>query len=164
MENPEVDPLGGALRRAFDGSPELQPDPEFIANLAALRHLQPAPSTRPRTTRWLAMAATLALLTAGGYWTFEARLSADPLRDAVIGDHRYCALGVATMAGKRPASCRSRRRPISTSLDFTLWSTRQPTTFPTPVGLRVCSTAIRACSAGGGSRTSSCNIAARPSR
>jgi hypothetical protein len=97
MENHEVDPLGGALRRAFDRSPELQPAPEFIAGLAGLRDLQPAPATRPRTRpRWLAVAATLVLVTAGGYWSFEARLSADPLRETVIGDHRYCALGVAT--------------------------------------------------------------------
>lgn len=96
MENHEVDALGRALRHAFERSPELQPRPEFIANLARLRPA-PAPASHRRTiTRWLAVAATVAMATIGGYWAFEARLIADPLRDAAIGDHRYCALGLTT--------------------------------------------------------------------
>ena len=42
------------------------------------------------------MAATFAMMAAGGYWAFEARVMADPLREAAIGDHRYCALGLTT--------------------------------------------------------------------
>ena len=98
MENHEVDPLGTTLKRAFERAPDLQPRPEFIAGLSKLRTLRTdAPRTpRFRSTRWLTIAATFLLVSIGGYWSFEARLSADPLREAAIGDHRYCALGLTT--------------------------------------------------------------------
>jgi len=98
MENQGVDPIAAALKRAFERSPDLQPRAEFIARLTTLRSQQPAePRIRSfRAMRWLAVAATFLLVCIGGYWNFEARLSADPLRDAAIGDHRYCALGLTT--------------------------------------------------------------------
>ncbi|HTL45059.1 MAG TPA: hypothetical protein VL262_12030 [Vicinamibacterales bacterium] len=98
MENQEVDPLGTTLKRAFERAPGLQPRPEFIAGLTTLRPLPTAVSRTPRfrATRWLTIAATFLLVGIGGYWSFEARLSADPLREAAIGDHRYCALGLTT--------------------------------------------------------------------
>jgi anti-sigma factor RsiW len=88
--------LRGTLRGAFARAPELQPRPEF---LASLRQLQAAPASRRpgiRAPRWLAIAATIALITMGGYRWFEAQLIADPLQKAAAGDHRYCALGMAT--------------------------------------------------------------------
>ncbi len=89
--------LRGALKGAFERSAELQPRPEFIAGLARLRDVDHARRVhRSRAPRWLAIAATIALITMGGYRLFEARLSADPLQRAAVGDHRYCALGMTT--------------------------------------------------------------------
>ena len=87
--------LRGALRDAFQRAPHLQARPEFIARLDALNRTQAAPR-RWRTPRWLAIAATVTLITFGGFRIFDARLSADPLRQAAAGDQRYCALGMAT--------------------------------------------------------------------
>jgi hypothetical protein len=89
--------LRGALRGAFERAPHLQPRPEFIAGLARIRDTAPARQrSRLHVPRWLAIAATVALITMGGYRIFEVRLSADPLQRAAAGDHRYCALGMTT--------------------------------------------------------------------
>jgi hypothetical protein len=59
--------------------------------------MQAAPrAIRSRAPRWLAIAATFVLVTLGGYRLFEARLGADPLQRAAVGDHRYCAMGLTT--------------------------------------------------------------------
>jgi anti-sigma factor RsiW len=91
--------LRGALRGAFERSAHLQARPEFIARLATLNRTQAAPR-RWRTPRWLAIAATIALVTFGGFRIFDATLSADPLQRAAAGDHRYCALGMSTNGKK----------------------------------------------------------------
>jgi anti-sigma factor RsiW len=91
--------LRATLRSAFERSADLQPRPEFIAALREIstRPAAPAqPLTRRRAFRWLASAAAFVLVTLGGFQLFEARVSADPLRRAVAGDHRFCALGLTT--------------------------------------------------------------------
>ena len=86
-----------ALRAAFERSPDLRPRPEFIAGLAAIQSRAAAPRAyRSEAVKWLAIAATLVLTTVAGYRVFEARLLADPLQRAVVGDHRFCALGLTT--------------------------------------------------------------------
>ncbi|HTI37379.1 MAG TPA: zf-HC2 domain-containing protein [Vicinamibacterales bacterium] len=81
-----------ALRTAFERSADLRPRPEFIAGLVRIETGTAAPrASRRGGMKWLAIAATLALTTVGGYRFFEARLIA-----AAVGDHRFCALGLTT--------------------------------------------------------------------
>jgi anti-sigma factor RsiW len=127
--------LRGSLRAAFERAADLEPRPDFIAGLSNLRHRAPAaPPSRRRAPRWLAIAATLALVTVGGYRFFEARLSADPLQRAAAGDHRYCALGMTT-GGKRATEI----MPLSAAADryepgFHVLEAVPAAEIPTPAG------------------------------
>ena len=127
--------LRGALRGAFERAPDLQPRPEFIASLAALRDAERPPQrARSRAPRWLAIAATVTLLTVGGYRVFEERLSADPLQRAAAADHRYCALGMTT-GGKASTEIMSLAAAVSRyEPGFHVLEAVPPLEIPTPAG------------------------------
>ncbi|MGE3510119.1 MAG: hypothetical protein AB7N65_14685 [Vicinamibacterales bacterium] len=90
--------LRARTKAAFLSAAELQPRPEFAAQLAQRLHTLAATSPRPGLSRrrWLAVAAG-ATVAAGAGWSWrawsEARLAA--LLHAVAGDHRNCALTFA---------------------------------------------------------------------
>ena len=125
--------LRGALRGAFERAPRLQPRPEFIAALAGIRNAETA-SRRWRAPRWLAIAATVAFITLGGYRLFEARLSADPLQRAAAGDHRYCALGMTT-DGRKATEIMSLSEAVHRyEAGFHVLEAVPPVEIPTPAG------------------------------
>ncbi len=87
--------LRGALRTAFERSPELQPSPDFRNRLRdRLRQVEAEPPRRwPFSRRWLALAAAIALA-AGVAGMLMKRPSAavEALARDAVGDHQNCAL------------------------------------------------------------------------
>jgi hypothetical protein len=86
------------LRSAFAGAEELQPRPDFAAELA--HRLRPIPrpvSRRAVVKSWWAVAASLVLATAGGLFVRESRSRSRLLALArtAAGDHQNCAIKFA---------------------------------------------------------------------
>jgi anti-sigma factor RsiW len=96
--------LRSALRVAFERAPGLRPRPEFLDQLSRLGGTATPPGTTRSgiRTRWLAVAAAVALICGAGVWTLRTRLPIDALLRAAVGDHRNCALHF-TLA-ERPTS------------------------------------------------------------
>jgi len=88
--------LRGALRRAFDRTPEMRPRVEFADALG--EQLRGVSASERRASsfsyRWLALAASAVLVAglAGGVLLKRPLSAADALARDAIGDHRNCAL------------------------------------------------------------------------
>ncbi len=87
--------LRAATRAAFASAPELEPRPEFASALSAHLQTQAAQHTPARLSRrmWLAVAASaLLIVNAGVGFRQWSRANLAALLEAVVGDHRFCAL------------------------------------------------------------------------
>jgi hypothetical protein len=89
-----MDTFPNRLRDAIDRSPDLAPSPEFISRLRKdlEEHAQPARPHRLRASHWVALAASLLVVTSitATYWVYST--SANALARAAVGDHVECAL------------------------------------------------------------------------
>ena len=89
--------LRAALRRAFHDRPDLDPTPEFVAQLRTTLEqaaLTAGPRRAFRVPRWWALAA-MVLLAVGLGATYRGRewlAATAALARAAVGDHRNCAL------------------------------------------------------------------------
>lgn len=125
--------LRRTLRAAFERAPGLQARPEFLDQLSRLRDTAAPPAKRRPAmfARWLAVAATVALVCAAGLWSYRARAPIDALLRAAVGDHRNCALHF-TLA-ERPTSLREAARRDDAA--FGVFEALPPARISTPGGI-----------------------------
>lgn len=89
--------LRDSVRAAFGRAHDLDPRPEFIADLrTTLRAAAPGAAANrrrgPNLHKWWALAATIVVATAAGFIYRSETMAATALARAAAGDHRNCAL------------------------------------------------------------------------